>query len=93
MEDPGLPTKGDWNMRVKASTHICIASGTCAMISPDIFTQRDTDGVVHVLDAHPHLTLLNKVREAVTNCPSQALSIEDEDNISEITIEEDDSAL
>ncbi len=80
-------------MRVKASTHTCIASGTCAMTSPHVFTQRDTDGVVHVLDGHPHTSLIKQVREAVANCPSQALTIEDEDNISEITIEEDDSTF
>jgi len=79
-------------MRIKALTQICIASGTCAMVAPSVFTQRNSDGVVHVLNGKPEAALIDKLQEAVTNCPSQALVLEDEENITEIIVEEDDES-
>ena len=44
-------------MRVIAQTQKCIASGTCALTCPQVFEQRDEDGVVHVVDEHSSLAL------------------------------------
>lgn len=78
-------------MRVIAQTHKCIASGTCALTCPQVFGQRDEDGVVHVLDEHPPLELLTRVKQVVDLCPAVVFSIEDEDEITDLTIVEDNS--
>lgn len=77
-------------MRVVVSTDKCVASGMCVLASPTVFTQSDADGSVEILDEHPSMTLINKVREAVNNCPAQVFSIEDEDDTSQITVARED---
>jgi ferredoxin len=44
-------------MRVIASTDKFIASGSCVLACPQVFGQRDEDGVVHILHEHPSLDL------------------------------------
>ena len=78
-------------MRVIASTHKCIASGSCVMTCAQVFGQRDEDGVVQVLDEHPALDLLKSVKQAVDLCPSLALSLEDEQDVDHLTVVEDRS--
>lgn len=77
-------------MRVIALTNKCIASGVCMLTCPEVFGQRDSDGVVQVLNARPPLTLLKKVQDVVSSCPSQVFYIEDEENTSELIVVEDD---
>ncbi|QBD75789.1 ferredoxin [Ktedonosporobacter rubrisoli] len=77
-------------MRVIAYTQKCIASGSCALTCPQVFDQRDTDGTVQVINEHPSLNLLEKVRMAVDLCPAQVFSLEDEENQAELTVLEDD---
>lgn len=73
-------------MRVIVSTDKCVASGMCVLASPKVFTQSDTDGSVEILDEHPSTSQIEKVREAVYNCPAQVFTIENEDDTSQITI-------
>jgi ferredoxin len=80
-------------MRVIVSTDKCIASGTCVLTCPQVFTQQESDGVVHVFNAHPSLELMKKVRAVVDNCPAQVFTIEDEENTSELTLVEDDQEV
>lgn len=80
-------------MRVIAQTQKCIASGTCVLTCPQIFEQRDEDGVVHVVDEHPSLDLLTRVKQVIDLCPAQVFRLEDEDQTEELTIVEDDSAV
>ncbi|TVT48596.1 ferredoxin, partial [Amycolatopsis rhizosphaerae] len=47
--------------------------GQCVLTDPDVFDQSDEDGTVVVLVERPDD--LEKVREAVHICPSQALSL------------------
>jgi ferredoxin len=77
-------------MRVTAFTNRCIASGSCVLVCSQVFSQHESDGVVEVLQEHPPLTLLEKVRQAVNACPSLALEAEDEENTSELTITTND---
>lgn len=76
-------------MRVIASTDKCIASGSCVLTSPQVFEQRDEDGVVHILQEHPSLELLNCVKQAVGLCPALVFRIEDEEQTTELTIVEE----
>ncbi len=78
-------------MRVIVSTDKCIASGSCVLSSPQVFGQRDEDGVVYILHEHPSLDLLNQVRQAVALCPALAFRLEDEEQTAELTIVEETS--
>ena len=62
-------------MRVSADIHICVASGQCAMLAPDTFTQREEDGIVSVLDEQPPLDQHDRVRQAAASCPSGAIQL------------------
>lgn len=77
-------------MRVIARTNVCIASGACVLACSEVFDQRDSDGVVKLLQEHPSLALFDKVRHAVEMCPSQALLAKDEENRGELTLETND---
>jgi ferredoxin len=76
-------------MKVIVSTDKCIASGMCVLACPQVFTQSDVDGTVEVLDVHPPLTLIDKVKGAVEGCPAQVFRIEDEDNATEVVFEKE----
>jgi ferredoxin len=80
-------------MRVIAQIQKCIASGNCALTCPQVFEQRDEDGVVHVVDEHPSLALLARIRQVVDLCPAQVFRVENEDETGELTVVEDSSAL
>ncbi len=75
-------------MRVMVSRDRCIASGMCALACAQVFTQSDVDGTVEVLDRQPVVSLLEKVKQAVRDCPAQVFQIEDEDDVREIRIED-----
>nr|BBH85505.1 ferredoxin [Thermosporothrix sp. COM3] len=78
-------------MKVTAFTDRCIASGSCVLACPQVFDQRETDGVVRVLQERPPLELLEKVKNAAFVCPAQVFTVEDEENTSELIVVEDDS--
>ncbi|MTD15167.1 ferredoxin [Nakamurella sp. YIM 132087] len=61
--------------RVELDEPRCVASGLCVMAAPDVFDQRDDDGIAIVLDEHPPDELLDEVREAVSLCPAAALRL------------------
>lgn len=50
----------------------------CEMTAPAVFEVGD-DGQAMVLDAHPGAAELDAVREAISNCPTGALSMVEED--------------
>jgi ferredoxin len=62
--------------RVEVDRERCVGSGSCEMLAPDVFEVGD-DGVVHVLVGGWDGPEPGEVREAVTACPTQALSIAD----------------
>ncbi|WP_033345018.1 ferredoxin [Catenuloplanes japonicus] len=62
-------------MRVEFDEPRCVAAGQCAMIAPDVFDQRDDDGVAIVLDAEPGPDLHDGVREAAAVCPAAAIRL------------------
>lgn len=80
-------------MRVIVQTQKCIASGTCVLTCPQVFEQRDEDGVVHVADEHPSPALLARIRQVVDLCPALVFRVENEEETEELTIVEDTSAL
>ena len=83
----------DEAMRIMASIDKCIASGSCVLASPQVFGQRDEDGVVHILQQRPPLDLLKRVRQAVELCPARVFRIEDEEQTAEVTIVEEAGSI
>ncbi|MBA2810716.1 ferredoxin [Streptomyces sp. KM273126] len=65
-------------MRVELDEPKCVASGQCVMASPEVFDQRDDDGVAILLQERPGEELLDGVREAVAICPAAAIRLVEE---------------
>lgn len=61
--------------RIELDEPKCVAAGQCVMVAPEVFDQRDEDGVAVVLDEMPAAELLEDVREAVAVCPAAALRL------------------
>ncbi len=63
-------------MRVHVDQEKCCGAGSCVLSAPDVFDQRDEDGIVVVLDAQPPAELHEAVREAAAICPAAAILLE-----------------
>lgn len=55
----------------------CCSSGICAMTAPDVFDQRDEDGVVVLLSPEPEPALHAEARKAARSCPSLASEVQE----------------
>jgi ferredoxin len=64
-------------MRVIVDTEKCIASGSCVTADPDVFDQREEDGIVVLLNEHPSAEHLEAVRNAARVCPAMAIVVEE----------------
>ena len=64
-------------MRVAVDQDRCIAAGQCVAAAPDVFDQRDEDGVVVLLKATPDAGEEDDVRQAAAVCPALAIQIQD----------------
>ncbi|CAL9326821.1 ferredoxin [Streptomyces sp. SudanB52_2052] len=62
-------------MRVELDEPKCVASGQCVMAAPEVFDQREEDGIAFVLDERPAGDSLVEVREAVAICPAAAIRL------------------
>lgn len=65
-------------MRVVLDEPKCVAAGQCVVAAPDVFDQRDDDGVAVVLDETPGPELHDDVREAAAVCPAAAILLVEE---------------
>jgi ferredoxin len=61
-------------MRVEVDRELCVGSGTCELLAPDVFEVGD-DGVVRVLQPEPGQSDEDAVRDAVAQCPTGALRL------------------
>ena len=64
-------------MKVTVDQDKCVSSGMCVMNSPDVFDQRDDDGVVELLVEAPGPDLAEETRKAAAACPAMAIHIEE----------------
>jgi ferredoxin len=64
-------------MKIVIDEDRCVAAGQCVAAAPDVFDQREDDGVVVLLDEHPPAELAGDVREAAAVCPALAIRIEE----------------
>jgi ferredoxin len=62
-------------MRVTIDQDRCIGSGQCVLTAPDVFDQREDDGIAVLLDAEPSPGSHEDVRQAVRGCPALAIAI------------------
>jgi ferredoxin len=61
-------------MDVKIDQDDCVAAGQCVLAAPDIFDQRDEDGVA-VLLREPSADQYEATREAALLCPARAIQL------------------
>jgi ferredoxin len=63
-------------MRVAVDQDRCIAAGQCVAAAPDVFDQRDEDGVVVLVKATPDAAEEDYVRQAAAVCPALAIQVQ-----------------
>ena len=64
-------------MKVTVDQDKCVASGQCVLTAPDVFDQRDEDGIVVLLHPSPPDVLAEDVRQAAALCPALAITLQD----------------
>jgi ferredoxin len=64
-------------MKVTIYEDKCVGAGQCAALAPEVFDQRDDDGVVIVLDENPAQDLHDDTRRAAAACPALAIVLND----------------
>jgi ferredoxin len=62
-------------MKVEVDVPKCVAAGQCVLIAPEVFDQRDEDGMVVLLDVTPAPELHEAVRESAMVCPASAIHL------------------
>ncbi|MBB5160537.1 ferredoxin [Mycobacterium sp. AZCC_0083] len=55
----------------------CCAAGQCVLAAPDVFDQREDDGIVVLLCADPSEDQYDAVREAAAVCPAAAIAVQE----------------
>jgi ferredoxin len=53
----------------------CCAAGQCVLAAPDIFDQREDDGIVVLLNADPPEDQYDAARQAAAVCPAVAIEV------------------
>lgn len=64
-------------MKITVDEEKCCGAGQCVMIAPEVFDQRDEDGIVVLLEAEPDAAHHAAVREAASVCPASAIATEE----------------
>ncbi|MGV9382774.1 ferredoxin [Nonomuraea sp. NPDC003707] len=62
-------------MNVSVEADKCVAAGQCVLLAPEVFDQREEDGVVILLDETPAAEHHDAVREAAMVCPAAAIHL------------------
>ncbi|MFD2491475.1 ferredoxin [Amycolatopsis jiangsuensis] len=63
-------------MKVVVDQARCVGAGQCVLVAPEVFDQREEDGIVVLLDENPPADLHEQVREAAQVCPALAIELE-----------------
>ncbi|POX41436.1 ferredoxin [Streptomyces sp. Ru73] len=63
-------------MNITLDVDKCCAAGQCVLVAPEVFDQRDEDGIVVLLDAQPPAEQHAAVREAAAICPAAAIKVD-----------------
>ncbi|MFI6502842.1 ferredoxin [Nonomuraea typhae] len=62
-------------MKITVEQGACVGSGQCVYAAPEVFDQRDSDGIVVLLDDAPDARLHEDVEDAARICPAQAIAL------------------
>ncbi|MFF3494380.1 ferredoxin [Streptomyces sp. NPDC002795] len=62
-------------MKLTVDQDKCCGAGACVLSAPEVFDQRDEDGVVTLLTAEPASAHDAAVREAAAMCPTGAIGV------------------
>ena len=62
-------------MKVIIDQDACVASGQCVLAAPEVFDQREEDGIVVLLNENPPDELAGEIRDAAGICPALAIRI------------------
>lgn len=60
---------------VKVDVGKCVGAGQCVMAAPEVFDQRDDDGMVVLLHDEVPSGMEAEVREAAKLCPAMAIEL------------------
>ncbi|HJP74974.1 MAG TPA: ferredoxin [Pseudonocardiaceae bacterium] len=63
-------------MRIILDEETCIGAGQCVLAAPDVFDQRDEDGIAILLDEDPGEDQRAAVEDAAIRCPALAIQIQ-----------------
>ncbi|MGV9850292.1 ferredoxin [Streptomyces sp. NPDC003442] len=64
-------------MKVQVDEAKCCGAGQCVLIAPEVFDQRDEDGIVVLLAPEPAEDQRSDVREAAAVCPAAAITLDE----------------
>ncbi|RSN60415.1 ferredoxin [Amycolatopsis sp. WAC 04182] len=62
-------------MKITVDQDKCCGAGTCVLLAPDVFDQREEDGIVLLLQESPGTDSHHIVREAADVCPGAAITV------------------
>jgi ferredoxin len=62
-------------MNVAVDTGKCVGAGQCVLLAPDVFDQREDDGVVVLRNETPGPESHGAVRDSAIACPATAIHI------------------
>jgi ferredoxin len=65
-------------MKLTVDQDKCCGAGQCVLLVPEVFDQREEDGIVVLLDETPTEALHAAVREAASVCPAAAITVEED---------------
>ncbi|MFS8197515.1 ferredoxin [Streptomyces sp. CWNU-52B] len=65
-------------MKITVDEDKCCGAGQCVLIAPEVFDQRDEDGIVVLLDATPAADRHEVVRESAAICPGAAIHLHED---------------
>jgi ferredoxin len=64
-------------MQVSIDQDKCVGAGQCVFAAPEVFDQREDDGVVILLTEEPAEELHAATREAAHLCPALAIVVDE----------------
>ncbi|WP_328457936.1 ferredoxin [Streptomyces sp. NBC_00386] len=62
-------------MEIAVDEDRCVAAGHCVVAAPEIFDQREEDGVVVLLDPRPSAAAHDIAHEAALLCPAAVIRV------------------
>ncbi|MFD5805801.1 MULTISPECIES: ferredoxin [unclassified Streptomyces] len=68
-------------MRLRVDRELCLGTGVCALIAPEVFDQDDDEGKVTLIDAAPRSAAdASAARRAANQCPAGAIVVGADDD-------------